>query len=46
MEVINMPPQMMADIRKLNAPLHEAFLQRVPAAKRIVEAYLKSVGRG
>lgn len=46
MELINMPPQMVADIRKLNAPLHQAFLQRVPAAKPIVEAYLKSVGRG
>ncbi len=46
MEVINMPPAMVADIRKMNAPLHEAYLQRVPAAAPIVKAYLASVGRG
>jgi TRAP-type C4-dicarboxylate transport system substrate-binding protein len=46
MEVVTLPPAMMADIRKRNVELHDAFLTRVPAAAPIVKAYLTSVGRG
>jgi TRAP-type C4-dicarboxylate transport system substrate-binding protein len=46
MELITPPAAMIADIRKMNAPLHDAYLQRVPAAAPIVKAYLASVGRG
>jgi TRAP-type C4-dicarboxylate transport system substrate-binding protein len=46
MEVVTPPAAMMADIRKRNADLHNAFLTRVPAAASIVKAYLTAVGRG
>jgi TRAP-type C4-dicarboxylate transport system substrate-binding protein len=45
MEVVQMPPAMMSDIRKRAAPLLDEYLKRVPAAGPIVKQYLASVGR-
>ncbi len=45
MELVPVPAEMMAGIRERAAPLQEEFLKRVPEARPIVEAYLKSVGR-
>ncbi len=40
MEVVTIPPQMMADFRAKTAPLLDEFLKRVPAAEAPVRAYL------
>jgi len=45
MEVVQIPPAMMSDIRKRAAPLLDEYLKRVPAAGPIVKQYLASVGR-
>ena len=45
MEVVEIPPAMMAEFRARSAPLLDAFLQRVPAAEKAVRAYLAEMKR-
>lgn len=45
MEVVQIPPAMMGDIRKRTKPLMDAYLKRAPAAEPIVKKYLSAVGR-
>ena len=45
MEIVPVPPQMMADLRAKTAPLLDAFLKRVPAADKPVKAYLVEMKR-
>jgi len=45
MEVVQMPPAMMADFRARTAPLLDAFLKRVPASEKPVRAFLAEVKR-
>jgi TRAP-type C4-dicarboxylate transport system substrate-binding protein len=45
MEVVNMPGAMMTEIRRMAAPLREAYIQRVPASGPIIQQYLASLGR-
>lgn len=40
MEVVNIPPAMMKELRSKTAPLLDAFLKRVPTAEKPVRAYL------
>mgnify|MGYP000384716120 CR=1 FL=1 len=43
MEVVSIPPAMMADFRAKTAPLLDAFLERVPQAQAPVRAYLAEI---
>jgi TRAP-type C4-dicarboxylate transport system substrate-binding protein len=45
MEVVEIPPAMMAEFRARSAPLLDAFLKRVPAAEKAVRAYLSEMKR-
>ncbi|MFL5215278.1 MAG: TRAP transporter substrate-binding protein [Microvirga sp.] len=45
MEVVEIPPAMMAEFRARSAPLLDAFLKRVPAAEKAVRAYLAEMKR-
>jgi len=45
MEVVEIPPAMMAEFRVRSAPLLDAFLKRVPAAEKAVRAYLAEMKR-
>jgi TRAP-type C4-dicarboxylate transport system substrate-binding protein len=45
MEVVTIPPAMMADFRARTAPLLGDFLKRVPAAEAPVKAYLAEMKR-
>jgi TRAP-type C4-dicarboxylate transport system substrate-binding protein len=45
MEVVQMPPAMMADFRAKTASLFDAFLKRVPASEKPVRAFLAEVKR-
>jgi TRAP-type C4-dicarboxylate transport system substrate-binding protein len=45
MEVVTIPPAMMADFRAKTAPLLGDFLKRVPAAETPVKAYLTEMKR-
>ena len=45
MEVVQMPPAMMAEFRASTAPLFDAFLKRVPASEKPVRAFLAEVKR-
>ena len=45
MEVVEIPPAMMAEFRARSAPLLDAFLKRVPAAEKAERAYLAEMKR-
>ncbi len=45
MEVVDVPPAMMADARKRTASLVQDFIKRVPASKAPIEAYLTELKR-
>ncbi|MBL8590793.1 MAG: TRAP transporter substrate-binding protein [Methylobacteriaceae bacterium] len=45
MEVVPVSKQMSLDMYKMARPLTAAFMERVPASKPIIEAYLKDTGR-
>ena len=45
MEVVEIPPAMMAEFRARSAPLLDAFLKRVPSAEKAVRAYLAEMKR-
>jgi TRAP-type C4-dicarboxylate transport system substrate-binding protein len=45
MELVAIPPAMMADMRAAAAPMLEEFLGRVPEAEAPVRAYLAELGR-
>ena len=40
MEVVNLPPAMMAEFRARTAPLVDAYLKRVPQGEAAVRAYM------
>ncbi len=46
MEVMAISPDMRAEMQARTAPLKDAFIERVPQAGPIVEAYLEELGRG
>ena len=47
MTMIEVPPAMLKDMRTRTASLEDAFIQRAgPAAKEIIAAYKKELGRG
>lgn len=45
MQLLQVPAPMMKDMRDRTASLTDAFIQRAPAAKDIIAAYKKEVGR-
>lgn len=45
MELVPVSKTMSADMYKMAKPLTAAFMERVPASKPIIEAYLKDTGR-
>lgn len=45
MKVVDVPPAILADMRRRTTPLRAEFIQRVPASKPIIEAYLAKLGR-
>jgi TRAP-type C4-dicarboxylate transport system substrate-binding protein len=45
MEVVDIPPAMMADMRRRTANMVQDYIRRVPAAKAPIEAYLAEVKR-
>lgn len=45
MELVQIPPAMMSDIRKRAAHLTDAYAQRVPAAAPILKQYFAAIGR-
>jgi len=45
MEVVAIPPAMAAELRQRTAPLIEAFVKRVPASRKPIEAYMAEVRR-
>jgi TRAP-type C4-dicarboxylate transport system substrate-binding protein len=45
MEVVSIPPAMAAELRQRTAPLVEAFVKRVPASRKAIEAYMAEVRR-
>lgn len=46
MEMIEIPPEMMAEMQQRTKPMIEAYIQEVPEAGPIIEDFLKEVGRG
>ncbi|MFV0491345.1 MAG: TRAP transporter substrate-binding protein [Pseudorhodobacter sp.] len=46
MEIIEIPPEMMAEMQERTKPMVQAYIEEVPEAGPIIEAYLKEVGRG
>lgn len=45
MEIVTVPPAMMADMRKAAAPMIEDFVKRVPESEAAIRAYLAELGR-
>lgn len=45
MQVVDVPPEMLAEMRRRTTPIKEEFIKRVPAAKPVIEAYLAKLGR-
>ncbi len=45
MQLLQVPAPMMKDMRDRTASLTDAFIQRAPAAKDIIAAYKKEIGR-
>jgi TRAP-type C4-dicarboxylate transport system substrate-binding protein len=45
MELVAIPPAMIASIQKMASPMLDAYVQKTPAAEPIIKRYLASVGR-
>ncbi len=45
MTMVDIPADMMAEMQERTAPIREEFVERVPDAGPIIDAYLKDVGR-
>ena len=45
MELVEVPPAMLEDMRKKTVPLEKAFIKRVPAAEKPIKAYLAEMKR-
>ena len=45
MQVMDVPPALLAEMRRRTAPIKDDFIKRAPAAKPIIEAYLSKLGR-